>query len=343
MMRMARSCALVGTTLVLGVGLAGCGSGTSSGSTSSAIGNAALQAVDVAAQPGAFHEPVDAAPTPDGSTIYFLATGSSGPAVFSVPAGGGPVTTVAQGSPLVKPTGIGVATDGSAIYVADQQAPTVNATGGPGPAGAILAAPITGTHATPGTPETPSVLPGTEGTAPVGLDVVNEGLPSDGAGDEIYFTGTDPVTREPGLFEVSPTGGTVVTVAEGSPFVSPDSVAVAADGVAYVTDQGAGLGLGKVFEVTGGTITPILTNLRLGLPAGVTLIDNDTTLLVSSLDPSSHADQLLFLDLKTGKTAIAVKLIGVNTGSAGGLHQAYDASVLAWADTTGSVYRIRFP
>src|SRR5205085_7469151 len=157
----------------------------------------------------------------------------------------------------------------------------------------------------------------------------------------IYFTGTDPGTHQAGLFRVTTAGGAVATVAMGAPFVSPDSVVVAADGVAYVTDQGAGAagrGQGQVLEVDGGKVTPVLTGIRLGSPAGVTLVDDDTTLLVSSVDDQSLADQVLFLRLGTGETA--TKVIGTSTSSSGGLHRSPDGSVLAWADVQrpGRVY-----
>jgi len=146
------------------------------------------------------------------------------------------------------------------------------------------------------------------------------------------------------LFQVSSAGGTVTTLAEGAPFVAPDAVAVTAQGVAYVSDQGTGGGgHGEVFRVVGGTVTPVLTGLHLGSPAGVGLVDDDATLLVSSENAATLADQVLFLDLATGKTAAASKVIGANHDSSGGLHLAHDAATVAWADTQGTIYRVRFP
>jgi hypothetical protein len=309
---------------------------TGGGSTAGPVmGDAAIQSAAVVAQVPAFQQPRDAAPSPDGSQVYFVATANAapsataGPAVLRAPADGGPVSTIAQGAPLVKPTGVAVATDGSRVYVADSQAVHPGTPGGPG---AILTAPTTGTN------ETPTVLPGTEGRAPRGLDVVNQG-----ASDLIYFTGTDPANGLAGLFQVSTDGGTITTVAEGAPFISPDSVVVNAQGVAYVSDQGPNPNLGLVLSVTGGTVTPILNALDLGSPAGVTLVEHDAVLLVSAQDPLTASDQVLFFDLATGKTATATKVIGAHKASSGGLHRAYRAPVLGWADTRGSVYRIRFP
>jgi hypothetical protein len=308
-------------TVAAAVVLAGCGKSGGSSATKYPIGDAGIRAAQVVA-PATL--PLDATPSPDGTDIFYLATGDNGPAVYRVSAGGGAVSTVTQGAPLSKPTGIGVAPDGLRLYLADQQARSAAL---PGALGAIL------TVSASGTPEPLTTLPGTRGRSPRGLDV---------GSDVIYFTGTDPANSQLGLFQVPLAGGTVSTVAEGAPFTSPDSVVATAKGVAYVTDQGAGPGQGKVFRVSGGNVTPVLANLRFGPVAGLTLINNDATLLVSSIDPATGSDQVLFMDLATGKTAAATKVIGANKNSSGGLHRALHASILAWADVSrsGRIYRV---
>jgi hypothetical protein len=94
--------------------------------------------------------------------------------------------------------------------------------------------------------------------------------------------------------------------------------------------------------VVGGTVTKLLGGLYLGSPAGVTLAAADSVLLVSSQGADDGSDQVLFLDLASGKTAVANKGIGANHNSSGGLHRAANAGVAAWADTRGSVIVIRF-
>jgi len=64
---------------------------------------------------------------------------------------------------------------------------------------------------------------------------------------------------------------------------------------------------------------------------------------VSSQNRGNGSDQVLFLDLATGRTATASKVIGLNMNSSGGLHAAGDSAVAAWADTQGTIYRVRFP
>jgi sugar lactone lactonase YvrE len=269
--------------------------------------------VRVVASPEASRQPLDAAPSPDGSVIYFTTTGDAGGAVFRTASdGASAVITVAEGAPLVRPTGIAIADDGARAYLAD---------------GALLTVPVPFTGPQPA----PTVVPGTEGRSARGLDVV---------GDDVYFTGTDPGSGAAGLFRVSVAGGAVTTVAAGPPFVSPDSVVVDGKGVAFVTDQGSGSGQGLVLRVANGDVRPLLSGLRLGAPAGVTLVHDDATLLVSSVDPLTHADQVLFLELAGGGTA--TRVIGESLDSSGGLHRSRDGAVLAWADTSrgGRIYRV---
>lgn len=320
-----------GVVVAVLVALAGCSGGGSTAKPTvprPAIGDGALQAVDVVARAAASQHPIDAAPSPDGAMVYFAATGDGGPGIYSVGASGA-VSGLASGEPLVRPSAVAVATDGSRLYVADAR------TGSAEAPGAILSIPITGGPTT-GPAAVLTVLAGTEGRAVRGLDVVRR----NGA-DMVYFTGTDPSTGATGLFRIAASGGAVSTVAQGPPFASLDSVVVSGRDVAYVTDRGAVPGRGSVFRIDAGAVTPVVSGVRLGAPAGVTLIDDDATLLVSSNDARTLADQLLFVDLATGTQAAATKVIGANIDSSGGLHRAADAKVLAWADTRGQIFRIR--
>lgn len=306
--------------------LVGCSGGTGTGSGAShTIGDAALQAVEAVGGPGAISQPLDAAPSPDGNAIFVAGVGPNGAGIFSLPAGGGTVSTVTDGAPFVRPSAVAVSSDGTQVYAADQRVGPLEKQG------AILTAPVTTTVS-----QLATVLPGTQGWSPRGLDVVRRG-----AGAVVYFTGTDPTRGSAGVFSVPAAGGTVTTIAEGPPLTSLDSVVVTAQGVVYVTDRGAAPGQGQVFRVSGGTVTPILSNLRMGAPAGISLIHGDATLLVSTLDAKTSADQLTYVDLATGKTAVGTKVIGANSNSAGGLHRASNAPVLAWVDTGGQVYRLR--
>jgi hypothetical protein len=310
---------LAGAAVALAMLSAACG-GDGDSADPRPIGDDAISTVEVAATTGPTQQPLDAVPSPDGNVIYYVATGDSA-GVFRV-AREGAVSVIAEGAPLSKPSGISVTTDGARLFIADQDA---------GGVGAVL------TVATAGAGTTPTPLPGTQGYAPRGLDLVGGS-----GGDIVYFTGADPESGARGLFRVPASGGTPTAVAQGAPFRSPDSVVVAENGSAYVTDQDAGPGQGIVFRVSQGRAAPVLTGLTLGTPAGVTLINTDETLLVSSIDVTSRSNQVLFLDLPTGRTAAAQKVIGVHKNSAGGLHSAHAAAVLGWADgqRPGRVYRV---
>ncbi|GAC1366801.1 MAG: hypothetical protein NVSMB32_11470 [Actinomycetota bacterium] len=287
--------------------LAGCGQGINRAQPP-ALGDDAIGSVEAVASGTAMGEPLDATPDPAGTTIYFSALGAE-PVIFRVPAAGGPLVTVTMGAPLRKAQGIAISTDGALAYVADPQADRV------------FSVPTAG--------GAPSVVTGTEGWAPKGLEVVS----SQGT-DLLYFTGTDPSDKAAGLFSIPAGGGTVSAVAKGGPFVSPEGVVVASSGVAYVTDHGTGTA-GSVLQVSGNVASTLLSGIHLGSPAGITLGRDDKQVLVSSLDAATGADQLLFIDLASRKTTVASKVIGANHDSSAGLHRARNnTSTLAWADCT---------
>jgi len=280
------------------------------------LGDAAIKSVDVVARSG-FQQPLDAAPRADGSTVHFTAKAGNAPAVFSVPAAGGAVVKLASGAPLVGQVGVAASGDGTHVFLAD-----------PG-ASRIFAVPSSGGP--------PVAVAGSDGWAPRGLDVV-----TGSGGDTIYFSGRDPTDKAPGVFTLPAGGGTPAVVAKGAAFTSPDAVVVAATGGAvYVSDRGNG-SAGTVLRVSS-TVSTVLDSVRLGDPGGLSLSKDGRALLVSSLDPVSGADQVLFVDLASGKTGMAKNVIGANHNSSGGLHRARGATGMAWADTQGTVYRVRYP
>jgi hypothetical protein len=112
--------------------------------------------------------------------------------------------------------------------------------------------------------------------------------------------------------------------------------------VIYVTDRGSGARLdGRVFRLSRGHITRVASGVRLGDPAGVGLTQDDSTLLVSSLDPAAGTAQVLRVDRTSLATSVFNAVIGENR-AAGGLHRGLRTSFLAWADGSraGRVYRV---
>ena len=282
-----------------------------------ALGNDIVEHVDVATQSGNFHTPLDSAPDPDATTVYFTAAGPNGPGVFRVPAAGGDVTEVLVGNPFVAPIGIAVGSDGQQVYVADPQAP-----GDAGKAGQIFVVP-TGRRPA-------ATLRGAGGTAPRGLDVVREGDQ-----DMIYFTGKDPADGLPAVFKLPAAGGSApAIVAKGAPLVEPDGVTVTKAGVVYVTDRAAAGGnAGSVFKIEGKTVTTMVNRVRTGNPAGVALSLDESVLLVSALQPDRDSDQVVLVDLKGLQTGSLTKVIEQNQ-KAGGVHRARNRNVFSWADST---------
>src|SRR5579859_4385547 len=84
----------------------------------SAQGNG-ITSVNAVASAGVFNLPWDATPDPQGKTVYFTATSVAGAGIFSVPADGGSVKTVAVGAPVVMPRVIANSPDGKQLSTAD--------------------------------------------------------------------------------------------------------------------------------------------------------------------------------------------------------------------------------
>lgn len=269
-------------------------------------------------------DPSDAAPDASGTNAYYLASsGARGPGVFRVAMSGGASTEVFVGAPLVAPRGIAVSSDASRVVVADSRA----AMGG-------------GVYVIPTTGGAPSLLDGTAGTAPQGVEVARV----NGA-DMVFFTGTTLDTRRPAVFQVPLAGGAATVLAQGAPLVSPSALAIASNGTVFVSDRGAS-GTGSVYRLSNGTASAVINNVRMGNPAGLALTPDDKILAVSSVSASGSA-QVFFVELATGITGTFDQVIRANAGS-GGLHRAHGGSsnLLAWCGVTvgntGTVYRIEF-
>lgn len=261
--------------------------------------------VQQVAQAGPLYQnPLDAVPGRDG--IYFTADGPAGPGVFVAPAAGEP-RAVATGRPFRRPVGIAISTDEATIFVADTQAD------------AVFAVPAAG--------GAPVALTGSAGLAPRGLEV---------KGDQLYVSGVDPKSGSPAVLRMPTAGGQPTVLAAG--LTLPDGIAVADDGTVFVSDRFPG----SVGRITGGKIEALAGTAKanLGQPAGIALGANGN-LLVSAVNPSSGAAEVLILDPASGKRRVFDDVIGKNHG-AGGLHRANDGRSYAWCDVSrsGRVYRI---
>src|SRR5947209_3076337 len=88
---------VLGLLLILGL-LAACGDATptsapvattAAASTAIASADAAVKEIKQATTSGEYSSPLDSTPDPEGTTIYFTATGPKGQGVFKVPVAGG--------------------------------------------------------------------------------------------------------------------------------------------------------------------------------------------------------------------------------------------------------------
>lgn len=297
--------------------------GGGGGGTSGAITSAAP-----ATTGGDFLAPFDAAPDPQGETLYFVALMTEteeggGAGVFRVPAAGGAAEPVFTGAPFSTPIGLAMAPAGDRLYVADPGAAT------DADDGALFRLALDGSA--------PTVVAGSEGTSPRSIDVTL----ADGV-ETVWFTGVDPADGAPAVFRVD--GGTAAVAAKDEAFNDLGGVAVAMDGTIYVADtSGAEDGRGSVLRLADGAVTPVLAGVKLGYPAGIALSLDESALLVSAIDAETRGDMVIRVALADGSTTTFDEGIAQNI-EGGGVHRAPDRDVYAWSDPLagggGTVYFI---
>jgi DNA-binding beta-propeller fold protein YncE len=252
--------------------------------------------------------PLDATPDPEGTTIYFTAISPiDGPGVFSVPAAGGSVTKVFAGDPFVSPFGIAITGDGKTLYIADSGAENATDTG------SLWVVPVGGAM--------PTALSGPDGYRPKSLEI---------SGSNLYFTGVDPMNGNAGAFKVPTAGGMVSAVASG--LVDPSGIAIAANGTAYVVDTIGSGGQAQVISATDGTSSVLVDGLGVGYPAGIALVQDESAILVSGVDPAKGTDVVYRVEISS--KALTTNTKGIDTfNEAAGLHRAKNQDIYAWADS----------
>lgn len=265
--------------------------------------------VEVRAAADGLDAPLDATPDAAGQTIYFLTHRTGGPALLKVE-GGAPVELAAGLGAGAR--SLAIAGDGSALAVAD--------------GGLERVATADGAR---------SRIAEAEDFDVRGVDVVR-----DGGVDTVFFTGVDPADGEVGVFRAPLAGGAVEVVSKGFGAADLDGLTRAADGSVYVSDL-----TGKLWRARAGEAPEaVLTDIRVGDPAGVALTRDGSTLLISSLSDAGTS-QVILLDTQASTTSVFDDVIGENRAS-GGVHRAQDVDVFAWADVTsgdrGTVFRVEF-
>ena len=243
--------------------------------------------------------PTDAAPSADGSVVWFLTDDESGSALYRVEADG----TVVRRAGFEHAMGLAQSADDRTVWVGDARG--------------VWAVPAAGGPVRP--------VAGGLGYEVHQLDVAGR----------LVFAATAPDGSE-GVFALSPREGRVRRLAGG--FEAPPTGAfVLAPG-----DLVVALEDGSLYRQTGGERMLLASGVQMGLPTGMALGPDGSTLMVSSLSEAGTS-QVLLVDVDVGVVGTFEEVIGANVGS-GGLHQASGAAVWAWAGITsggsGAVYRI---
>ncbi|HLK40870.1 MAG TPA: hypothetical protein VKU41_29155 [Polyangiaceae bacterium] len=290
-----------------------------------APGSGQIETIAKAANDTGFTSPFDATPGPDGSSIYFTAIAADGTGgVFAAGAGGAAASRLDSGGVLVSPSGIAVSEDGKQLFVADPASDDDST----GAYGAIFVLPTGG--------GTPTALAGTQGTQPRSVVV---------AGGTLYFTTGAAAAGGAGVRSLPVSGGQPAVVSSGPPFVDPSGLAVARNGDVFVADAiASGNHLGVVMRVSGGTASPLVSDLGVGFPAGIALTQDESALLVSGIDPVAQTDLIYRVDLGNVSKPTTFNQGISSFAESAGLHRASGADVYAWADSrangTGTVYAL---
>lgn len=254
--------------------------------------------------------PYDAAPSADGHTIYFTASGTQGAAVYKAAASGGQASVLFAGSPLVFPSAVAISDDDKTLFVSDPAAEQDT-----GPLGGIYALALPS--------GSPTLIAGSAGFIAAGLAV---------SGAKLYVAGMSP-DGVAGLYAADLGSGSLAAVATGAAFADPSGIAVRSANEIYVADGGNGSA--RIVRVVGGKATVVLGNLAVGYPAGIALSPDQSSLYVSALDPLAGGDAVLRFDIASSQ--VDSTNAGINQFvDAAGLHRAANAPVYAWADTTAN-------
>lgn len=274
-------------------------------------------------------EPVDAAPSADGSQ-FFVLTADAG--LWQLPADGSEAPTLLFEG-LRAARGLSVSLDGTEVFVtaeteeAGQQMHAIH---------------LDGSGDVPHTD--------TLGLSPGGLTGL-QSLTRASHRESVYFTGRHGASAtggDEGAVWFFPSHGVPVLLATGFDGGLPEAIEAAPDRslyVAVVTD-----GVGSLWHIPAeivaqdGAADPTTAATRVfdgflpGEPPGIALTGDAGTLLISSLSAEGTSQVVLF-DTATGGSSVFDEVIRANHRS-GGVHRARDVDVFAWADRAGGVYRV---
>ncbi len=317
----------VALLLGLASALAGSGcTGEGEGSGPSApVTTAPPSGVALVASSG-FVGPSDAVVSPNGDTFVFTAFTADEarlPAIFSVPSAGGDVRTLHAGAPLAFTTGLVMACDGKSAYVADLGA----------------SEDLEGQYASSfaeGAIYKMDLSSGTLAKLTTGGMMRPSGLAMAPDCGSLYATGWT-ASGEPALFELGLDGGEARVRYSGAPLHSPTGMYVDQDRVAWVVDHSGSNGSGTLYAINADNVlSEVVSGLRLGTPAGCSLVSGGGTAVIPTFSPEGKA-QLTTIEIATGE------IVNVETPEVqgpAGLRTAREAGVFAIVDNAGNaIYR----
>jgi DNA-binding beta-propeller fold protein YncE len=168
----------------------------------------------------------------------------------------------------------------------------------------------------------PTALAGADGYKAKSLEIVN---------GQIYFTGSDP-TGNVGAFTIPLAGGTPTALATGAPMVDPSGITADKNGNVYVVDAIGDSNHAQVVEIKAGVASVLLPGIGCGYPAGIALVQDESAILISGIDPGPGTDVVYRLELGSQELTKVSKGIDTFNESAG-LHRAHGQDVYAWADS----------
>jgi hypothetical protein len=232
---------------------------------------------------------------------------------------------VFNGNGLVSPVDIDVSLDEKTLFVADFA-------GGSAGFGAIAIVPVGGGSASFAA----------EGFLPRSVTVA--------PGGEVFFSGVDPVSGQPGVFELD--GASVTPVFTGAPLLDPSGIAAFGDGRLLVADTGAfdaGNGpvltsQGKIVLIDDGQPSEFASGFATGFPAGIALSVDENTLIVSA-EARDRSDTLLLFDVANPAAAPRAVTASFSAfkDAAAGLKRAHTEDTFTFASLAangGTVFRI---
>jgi hypothetical protein len=292
-----------------------------------------FSSVEVAANASSgFSGPLSGTPLPEGGVAFIAMLPPPSeeeparPALFRADAGEEP-SVLYSGDLLQNPLDLDVSSDGASILVADAVHLDEN---GENAGGAMLTFSIDG-----GDPVASAI-----GYQPRAVTVADSG--------EVYFSGSDPATNQPGVFELA--GDAVTAVYVGAPLVDPSGIAVFGDGRIAVADtsfsdgEGSSIGSrGAVVLLDDGEASLFVSGFETGYPAGLALTKDDSILIVSGQGPDSSNLVFIFDTADTEKEPTIETGFASQMWSSGGLHRAHGENRFAWCDRAaegGTVYAI---